>query len=65
MLAYWFTVDGSYMAYNACLGHPVGMDLRRANLFASSLLYLLCGCLWLPRMSLRELLLALKRPDLS
>ena len=44
------------MFYNAQMGHPVGVELRCANFFASSLLYLLCGLLWLPRMTLRELL---------
>jgi len=56
LLAYWFSVDGSYTVYNTCLGHPVGTDLRQANFLASSLLYLLCGWLWLPQMSLREFL---------
>ena len=56
LLAYWLTVDGSYTAYNACLGHPVSANLRWANFFASSLLYLLCGWLWLPRVSLRKFL---------
>jgi len=55
-LAYWITIDGSYTAYNVWLGHPVSANLRSANFFASSLLYLLCGWLWLPRMSLREFL---------
>lgn len=58
-LAYWVTVDGSYMVYNVCLGHLVGANLRSANFFASSLLYLLCGLLWSHRMNLRELLLEL------
>ena len=56
LFAYWLTVDGSYIAYNACLGHPVGVELRKVNFFASSLLYVLCGWLWLPQKSLRELL---------
>ena len=56
LLAYWFTVDGSYAAYNAWMGHPVDPELRKANFFASSLLYLLCGWLWLPRKSLRNVL---------
>ena len=62
IIAYWFTVDGSYVAYNACFGHPVSAELRWINFFASSLLYLLCGCLWLPQMSLREMLLQLRLP---
>jgi len=56
---YWFTVDGSYVAYNALLGHPVSTDLRCANFFASTLLYFLCGWLWLPQMNLKEILLKL------
>lgn len=53
---YWFTVDGSYMLYNAYFDHPIGAELRRANFFASSLLYLLCGLLWSQQMTLREFL---------
>lgn len=57
LLAYWFTVDGSYVLYNAWVGRPVWPELRAANFFASSLLYLLCGFIWLPRMPLREVIL--------
>lgn len=60
VLAFWLTVDGSYVIYNACIGHPVGRNLRLANFFASSLLYMLCGWLWLPEMNLREFLSALR-----
>ena len=56
ILAYWVSVDGSYMFYNAYMGHPVSVELRWANFLASSLLYLLCGCIWLPQMTMRELL---------
>ena len=56
LFAWWLTVDGSYTAYNAWRDCPIGPALRWANFFTSSLLYLLCGWLWLPRMSLRELL---------
>lgn len=56
LTAYWFTVDGSYTAYNSWMGHPVNGEMRRANFFASSLLYLVCGLLWLPRMSVREMI---------
>ena len=52
---YWLTVDGSYRLYNTYAGHPVTPDLARANFFASSVLYLICGLLWLPEMNLREL----------
>ncbi len=65
ILAYWFTVDTSYTVYNACLGHPVGIDLRRANFFASSLMYLLCGWLWLPRTNLKGFLLELASAVMS
>lgn len=53
---YWFTVDGSYVIYNAYWGYAIGPNLRLANFFASSLLYLLCGWLWSPQMSFREFL---------
>ena len=56
LLAYWLTVDGSYVAYNAWVGRPVGSELRVANFFASSLLYLLCGFIWQPRMTFAEVL---------
>lgn len=56
LLAYWFTVDGSYVLYNAWVERPVWPELRAANFFASSLLYLLCGFLWQPRMTFREIL---------
>lgn len=55
LLAYWVSVDGSYTFYNAWVGRPVWPELRLANFFASSLLYLLCGFIWLPEMPLREL----------
>jgi len=58
LLAYWFTVDGSYVLYNAWVGRPVWPELRVANFFASSLLYLLCGLIWLPRMTLSEVFLS-------
>lgn len=56
LFAYWGTVDGSYVLYNASAGRPVWPALRAANFFASSLLYLLCGLIWLPRMTLREII---------
>ena len=56
LLAFWFTVDGSYVLYNSWVGRPVWPELRAANFFASSLLYLLCGFIWLPRMTFREVL---------
>jgi len=57
LFAYWLTVDGSYVWYNSWVGRPVWPELRAANFFASSLLYLLCGFVWLPRMTLRQVLL--------
>lgn len=56
LLAYWFTVDGSYVFYNAWVGRPVWSELRVANFFASSLLYLLCGFIWQPCMTFSEVL---------
>jgi len=63
LLAFWLSVDGSYTFYNACMGHPAGAELRRANFFAASLLYLLCGFIWLPRTTLRELLSCRSKKD--
>jgi hypothetical protein len=60
LICYWLTVDGSYVAYNAWRGHPVSAELRCANLAASSVLYLACAVLWLPRKSLRELVAELR-----
>ena len=60
LLGYWLTVDGSYVAYNAWAGHPVSAEFRRANFFASSVLYLACAILWLPRKSLREIVAELR-----
>ena len=56
LLAWWGSVDGSYAFYNAHMGHPAGAELRRANFFSASLLYLLCGLIWLPRTTFRGLL---------
>lgn len=48
----WSVVDGSYVLYNSLARHP--MD-RAANFPASAALYLLAGCIWCYRGSLREL----------
>lgn len=48
----WAVVDGSYVAYNAAVHHP--MD-RPANFLASLPLYLLAGIGWSWRGSLRQL----------
>jgi hypothetical protein len=61
VFAYWFTVDGSYVVYNTYSGHEINTDLRWANFFASSLLYFLCGWLWSPRMTFRELVCEIRR----
>lgn len=54
ILFYWLSVDWSYVQYNVAVGRPVSAELRQANLFASSLLYLLCGFIWSPQMTFRE-----------
>jgi hypothetical protein len=59
LFAYWITVDGSYTAYNSWSGHPVDGELRKANLVASTLLYLLSGYVWFPQKNFKEVLLSL------
>lgn len=54
ILFYWVSVDGGYIFYNTYVGRPVTPELRQANFFASSLLYFLCGLIWLPQMTFRE-----------
>lgn len=49
---WWFAVDGSYMAYHLAVGNET---YREANFYASTSLYFLCGAIWSPRMSLREM----------
>ena len=49
----WFTVDGVYMAYHTVMGNET---FRLANFYASARLYFLCGAIWSPKMSLREII---------
>lgn len=51
-ILYWLTVDGVYVAYNEMRGH---WYLREANFWASSALYWLCGVIWMPYGSLRNI----------
>lgn len=48
----WAVVDGSYVAYNKTMQHPM---LRVENARASAALYFLAGVVWLYRGSLRQL----------
>lgn len=50
---WWLAVDGAYLAWHGWMGNPT---FREANFIASSALYWLCGFIWLPRASLREIL---------
>ncbi len=54
----WMVVDGSYVAYNAAMGHFV---LRAENLVASSAFYFLAGMVWSYRGSLRQLARGVRR----
>ena len=54
----WLTIDGSYFAWNA---HRAGGEFaefvgfwREANLWPSTLLYFLCGFIWIYRGSLAQ-----------
>jgi hypothetical protein len=49
---YW-SVDGCYWVYNTLLHHQM---IRYENFLASTGLYFLCGLIWWPQCSLRELL---------
>lgn len=46
-----FVIDGVYYLYHTIVGNQM---LRRENLYASSALYFLAGCIWLYRGSLRD-----------
>ena len=53
----WLSVDGSYWAWHTFMGN----EMLRADQWSTSLcLWLICGVLWLPKMSLSELLRAPK-----
>lgn len=48
----WLSVDGSYWAWHTLAGN----EMLRADQWPTSLcLWLICGFLWLPRMSLADL----------
>jgi hypothetical protein len=50
----WFTVDGSYYIYWTFV-NPDALDFRSANAGVSLALYGMCGLLWYPKASLREI----------
>lgn len=53
-LLYWyFTVDGCYWIYHTAMGNEM---FRGVNFVASTTLYWLCGFIWLPRGSLKEII---------
>jgi hypothetical protein len=49
----WFGVDGSYVLWHNLVGNQA---YRAANFPASMSLFWLCGFIWLPRGSLREII---------
>jgi hypothetical protein len=51
---WWWCVDGVYMAWHLAVGNPT---FRDANFYASSCLFWLCGFIWLPKASLRQIVL--------
>lgn len=53
VLAWWWSVDGVYMAWHLAVGN---VTYREANFYASTCLFWLCGFIWLPRAALRQLL---------
>ena len=56
MLLYiWFSVDGCYAIYWSIKDPQALALMRSANFGASLCLYLMCGLIWYPRMSLREM----------
>lgn len=52
VLAWWFSVDGSYWLYHTALGNEM---LREENLRTSTCMYWFMGLFWLYRGSLRQL----------
>lgn len=52
-LAWWFCVDGLYVAYNGLAHLPI---YREANFWASSCLFWLCAFIWMPRAPIKEIL---------
>lgn len=53
IVMYWFSVDGSYMLWHNIVGNQT---FREANFTASTTLFWLCGFIWLPRGSLKEII---------
>lgn len=51
----WFTVDGTYSIYWYLRDPEVLADLRHANAGVSLALYGMCGLVWYPKASLREM----------
>lgn len=49
----WLSIDGSYVLWHTFAGNPM---IRDANFPASAALYWLCGFIWLPRGSLRDII---------
>ncbi|MDR0233756.1 MAG: hypothetical protein LBI31_02990 [Zoogloeaceae bacterium] len=49
---WWWCVDGVYMVWHLAAGNPI---YREANFYASTCLYWLCGFIWLPKASLRQI----------
>lgn len=65
LFATWFSVDGCYWIYWH-FKNPVALELMRAANFPASLsLYAMCGLVWYPRMSLREIAGALRARAVS
>ena len=58
----WFSVDGTYAIY-WFLRDPAVLDaLRHANAAASMALYGMCGLIWYPKASLREMIRYVGKP---
>lgn len=51
--AWWFCVDGLYVAWNGLAGLPID---RAANFPTSSCLFWICAFLWYPQASLKEII---------
>lgn len=51
----WFSVDGTYALYWGYFDPAVLTDLRHANAGVSLALYGMCGLVWYPKASLREI----------
>ncbi len=53
----WFTIDGSYVAYNILAGH---MYVREANAIASTPLYFMMGFFWLYEGTISECIYSIR-----